>query len=135
MTYKAHFDTLDDALGDLLSSDNGRNTVERDPDGGYTTFTDGGLYGSMIPWCPVLDIPLMSEAGVDPDDYTRVFDPCEFLDVRHLWYHFYGLLDEFGRGECDTFGLDWHMVFDLNDMADLDDEPEPFGHMYTAYTY
>ena len=132
MTYKAHFNNLGDALGDLLSSDNGRNTVERDPDGGFVTFTDGGLFGDTIPWCPVRQMPLMDEVGIKPDDWTRVFDSCESLEVRHLWYHFYGLLDEFGRGECDTFGLDWHMVFDFSDMEDAHD---PVGHMYTAYTY
>lgn len=132
MTYQAHFDTLDAALGDLLS-DSGRNTVERDPGGGYVTFTDGGLFGDTIPWCPVRQVPLMDEVGIKPDDWTRVFESCEFLDVRHLWRHFGGLLSEFESGECDTFGIDWHMVFDFDDLTC--DDPEPVGHMYTAYTY
>lgn len=132
MTYQMTFDSLDDALGDLLSSDNGRNTVEHDPDGGYTTFTDGGLYGETIPWCPVNQLPLVDEAGIEPDDYTRVFESYEFLEVRHLWHHFGGLLAEFERGEHAEFGLDWHMVFDLNDLDDCDD---PVGHMFTAYVH
>ena len=134
MTYKAHFNNLGDALGDLLSSDNGRNTVERDPDGGYVTFTDGGLYGDVIPWCPVRRMPLMSEVGLEPSDYTRVFESCESLEVRHLWHHFYGLLDEFGRGEHDTFGLDWHIVADFSDSDDYG-SPADVGHMYTAHVY